>query len=245
MVLLHRPPSISAKRVLDTRGTMQADGRRRGDGQGELVGVLSEAAELPRRHAVSCFGCSFRKRKKNVDRHHSNRLSPGGGSLALRAVPRGAGLPRQLSGWRDILVGCYFFRLCVKFLEHRPLTISATRVQAIRGTMQADKRRRGDGHRKAVDKAAAPEDMKTWSEFCARLCACACARACVCLCASVCLCVCVCALARTPNSVCLIAAWTQNRACTFPLCLLPRLPRPVGRLPEMRRRRMGARRLCV
>ena len=114
----------------------------------------------------------------------------------------------------------------MKVRQPRPLTISAKRVLATRGTMQADKRRRGDGHRKAVEKAAAPEDMKTWSEFCARLCVCACARACVCLCASVCLCVRVCALARTPNSVCLIVAWTQNRACTFPLCLLPSPPSP-------------------
>ena len=83
--------------------------------------------------------------------------------------------------------------------------------------MQADGRRRGDGHCQAVEKSAAPEDMKTWSQLCARLCVYACVRACVCLCASVCLCVRVCVLARTPNS-----------ACPFPLSLPPSPLSPSG-----------------
>ena len=96
MVLLHLLPTISAERVLATRGTVQADGRRRGDGHAELVEVSAEAAELTRRHAVSCFGSSFRKKVTRTATIIIASVLAGGLWLSGRSFGA-AGLPRWLS----------------------------------------------------------------------------------------------------------------------------------------------------
>ncbi len=104
-------PKNHSKRVLATRGTLQADGIGGGGDQAEMVEVSAEAEELTRRHAVSCFGPSFPPKKRNA---------------GLRAC-----------------VICEVFALwfSITFSPNN----QCQRVLAIRGTMQADGRGRGDG----------------------------------------------------------------------------------------------------
>ena len=154
MVVYHLPRRVSAKSVCVTRGMMQADGRP------EAVEIPAGPGQITRRHAVSCEGSSFRKKKVTRDRHHYSRLSPGGGSLAFRAVLRGRRvapatlrLSRYPSGMR------YFSYLCFMVLYHLPRRISAKRVCATRGTMQADGRVGGGGQSEVVAVSAEPAEL--------------------------------------------------------------------------------------